>query len=204
MAVAEKLDLYRRHKAEYAARAVPQLIRIGRAKYLAIEGAGDPADARFTAAVGALYGCAFTIKMTRKFAGKGDYKVAHLEGLWWTPRKADTMFDVPKDQWRWQMMIRVPEFIRPSDLKAAKEQLLKKGKGKEVSQVTLEEIDEGLCVQAMHVGPYSDEPRTIAAMREVAKRDGYTPHMRHHEIYLNDPRRVKPEKCKTILRQPVT
>src|SRR5579871_3404590 len=104
-----KLDLLKEHKAEYVTPKKPVLLKIGRAKYLAIQGKGEPGGERFAACIGALYGAAFTIKMTRKFAGKRDYTVGRLEGQWsfdGDPAK------LPKKDWKWKLMIRTPEFIR--------------------------------------------------------------------------------------------
>ncbi len=203
MAKAEKLDLHKEYKSEYVApKKAPVLAEIGAAKYLAITGKGQPGGEAFQSKVGAMYSVAFTIKMTRKFAGLGDYKVCHLEGLWWGPGKGD-FFNQPREKWCWKLLIRVPDFIKPSDLKQAKQALTAKGKPPQFNEVTLETIKEGLCVQMLHVGPYSDEPGTIKVMREFAKENGLSFHGLHHEIYLSDPRRVPPERLRTILRNPV-
>jgi len=204
MAAETKLDLYRQHKAEYVMATKPVLIEVGPALYLAIEGRGDPNGEEFAARMGALYGAAFTIKMARKFAGLGDYKVCHLEGLWWTDRKTRSFSDLPpRSEWQWKALIRVPEFISANDLKKAKAALAEKGKGPECGFVELETIREGLCVQMLHVGPYSDEPRTLAVMDEFMKAEGLAFRGPHHEIYFSDPCRVAPEKMKTLLRHPV-
>ena len=204
MAKSEKLDLYKEHKAEYAAsKGKPVLVEVGPALYLTIEGQGAPGSEAFQAAVGAMYGVAFTIKMTRKFAGQGDYKVCHLEGLWWHKTRRSDFMNAPRREWRWKLLIRVPEFIGADDLTEAQQTLAAKGKGPEINQVKLERIEEGPCVQMLHVGPFADEPRTITAMREFAETGGLTFGGRHHEIYLSDPRRVPPERLRTILRHPV-
>lgn len=203
MAASEKLDLYKQHKAEYVQAKKPTLVPVGSVPYLAIDGQGDPGSEEFQACVGALYGMAFTIKMTRKFAGLGDYKVCHLEGWYGHSKKYACLTEVPRAEWLWTLAIRVPEFIASADLAAACRTLLAKGKGEAVKRVRLETIDEGLCVQMLHVGPYAAEPETIARMAEFVTAEGLTFHGRHHEIYISDPRRVKPEKLKTILRFPV-
>ena len=203
MANTQKLDLHKEHKQEYVTPKTPKLVEVGPAKYLAIEGEGEPGGEVFQAKVKAMYGMAFTIKMTKKFAGQ-DYKVCHLEGLWWGEGKGAEFFELPRDQWRWKLLIRVPEFIGPDDLKQARETLLKKGKGPEVIEVELETLAEGPCVQMLHVGPYSTEPETVEAMRRFAADNGLTLRGRHHEIYLSDPRRVAPERLRTILRQPTS
>jgi hypothetical protein len=198
-----KLDLYKRHKDEYVTPKTPALVKVGPAKYLSVEGRGEPGGKDFTAAIGALYGSAFTIKMTRKFAGKGDYKVCNLEGQWWCDGGDEAFLSTPRDRWRWALLIRVPELITAADLKRAVGTLLKKGKGPEMERVRLVTLREGLCVQALHVGPYSDEPATVGAMCRFARASGLEFAGKHHEMYLSDPRRVAPARLRTILRHPV-
>jgi hypothetical protein len=197
----EKLDLYKLHKAEYAATRKPVLVEIKPATYLAISGQGAPGGERFTASIGALYGVAFTIKMTRKFAGKQDYAVCKLEGQWWS-EPAQDLAKLPPDQWHWNLLIRTPDFISDADLRQAVKVLLKRGKGEDVKRVGLQTLAEGLCVQMLHVGPYEKECETILEMRAFAEKQQLQFSGKHHEIYLSDPRRVPPERLKTILRHP--
>jgi hypothetical protein len=145
---------------------------------------------------------AFTIKMTRKFAGQQDYAVCKLEGQWWSEPAAD-FARLPKDQWLWKLLIRTPDFIKEDDLREAVSVLLKRGKGEGVKQVQLESLAEGLCVQMLHVGPYENTSETIAVMKAFAEKQQLEFSGKHHEIYLSDPRRVPPERLKTILRHPV-
>jgi hypothetical protein len=200
-AATEKLDLYKDHKQEYAAKPKPALVETRPAVYLSIGGKGAPGGAAFSDAIGALYGMAFTIKMTRKFAGKPDYTVCKLEALW--PNLNCGVTPPDKDQWTWELMIRTPKFITQEDLRQAVAKLKKRGKGNGVERVALRPLEEGLCVQALHVGPYEEEGKTIAPMLALAEKEGLRPAGPHHEIYLSDPRRVEPSKLKTILRQPV-
>ena len=196
----QKLDLYKLHKAEYVTPRKPVLVQTKPAQYLAIDGVGAPGGDRFSACIGALYAMAFTIKMTRKFAGKQDYAVCKLEGLWFfdaDPAKT------PKDQWRWKLLIRTPDFITQAELRQTAVTLLKKGKPPEVEEVKLERLDEGQCVQMLHVGPYEREHESIMLMCALVASKGLKTIGPHHEIYLSDPRRVPPERLKTILRQPV-
>ncbi len=197
-----KIDLYKLHKNEYTATRKPALVDTKPATYLAIAGQGAPGGERFTASIAALYGVAFTIKMTLKFAGKQDYAVCKLEGQWWS-EPAQDLAKLPPDQWHWKLLIRTPEFISQSDLGQAVAVLLKRGKGVDVKQVWLENLTEGRCVQMLHVGPYEKEYQTIAGMRTFAEKHELQFSGKHHEIYLSDPRRVPPERLKTILRQPV-
>jgi len=197
-----KLDLYKEHKEEYVARRKPVLVDAGPARYLAIEGHGEPGSEMFATRVGALYGVAFTIKMTRKLAGLGDYKVCHLEGLWWADKDGVDFLDVPRREWQWKLLIRTPDFVTAGDLRRAKETLRDRGKAPEAAEVKLARISEGRCVQMLHIGPYDAERETIAMMDAFAEEQGLVRKGLHHEIYLSDPRRVPPERLRTILRHP--
>lgn len=198
----DKLDLMKLHKQEYRAKPTPAQVIIGPAKYLAIEGQGAPGSDVFVAAIGALYGMAFTIKMTYKFAGRGDYVVGKLSGRYWSD-EVDDLTAKAKELWQWDLMIRVPDFIGEAEREDAIAKLHAKGKTEPFERVRLIDLDEGPCVQMLHVGPYETEPESIAQMHRYAAEQGLSFHMRHHEIYLNDPRRIPPERLKTILRHPV-
>jgi hypothetical protein len=202
MATQAKLDLYKEHKAEYVTPKQPVLLNVKPAKYLTVTGQGAPGGKEFQAAVGALYGVAFTMKMTKKFAGQ-DYRVCHLEGQWWGKQETGDFSTQPQATWNWRLMIRVPNFIKGSDVTSAGKKLKERGKGDDADRVRLETIKEGKCVQMLHVGPYADEAETITRMIEFAKQSGLNCQGRHHEIYLSDPRRVAAAKLRTILRLPV-
>ncbi|HEV3120496.1 MAG TPA: GyrI-like domain-containing protein [Isosphaeraceae bacterium] len=202
MAQAKKLDLYKAHAKDYLAPKAPLLITIRPAQYLSVAGRGAPGGEEFVERLGALYTAAYTIKMARKFAGQ-DYAVCKLEGLWWGKKAAGDFLAEPQSQWNWQLLIRVPDFIAGSDLETAAAGLMKKGKSHLVLEVGLQTIDEGLCVQMLHVGAYAEEKQSIERMRAFATAEGLKYHGKHHEIYLSDPRKVAPEKLRTILRQPV-
>jgi hypothetical protein len=195
-----KIDLYKQHKAEYVTPKTPVLVTIKPAVYLAISGRGAPGGDRFTAAVGALYNVAFTIKMARKFGGRQDYAVSKLEGLWFLDPAEPP---VARDDWRWKLLIRTPSFVSARERDTAVETLLAKGKPPEVRGVALETIDEGRCVQMLHLGPYDREAESIALMRTHAKTHGFALDGPHHEIYLSDPRRVPAARLRTILREPL-
>jgi hypothetical protein len=197
-----KIDLYQLHKDDYAASRKPALLNIKKATYLGVSGQGEPGGAAFIDRIGALYGAAFTIKMTRKFGGQQDYTVCKLEGQWWADG-VDNFARLPKDQWRWKLLIRTPDFVTGSELDKAVAMLLKRGKTPSVREVKLESLVEGRCVQMLHVGPYEREHEMIALMKAHAEKDGLQFHGRHHEIYLSDPRRVPAERLRTILRHPV-
>jgi hypothetical protein len=202
MPTAPKLDLYKVHKAEYVTAKKPVLIQTKPAKYLTITGQGAPAGEAFQKSVGALYTVAFTLKMAKKVAGK-DYKVCNLEGLWWGDKEGENFAAQSPDTWNWKVIIRVPDFIAAKDLKETITTLKGKGKPPEVADVKLETIDEGPCVQMLHIGPYSQERETISQMIALAQEKGLSCRGRHHEIYLSDPRRVPAERLRTLLRLPV-
>ncbi len=201
MKTVTKLDLTKLHKADYVAPKQPVLLTLKPAHYLAISGQGSPGGDDFSARIGALYAMAFTVKMTRKFAGQQDYTIGKLEAQWFFDGDPASL---PKDQWRWKLLIRTPDFIKSVELKDAVATLLKRGKPPEVKEVKLERIAEGRCVQMLHVGPYERECETIWKMQAFAESQGLKLAGPHHEIYVSDPRRVPPERLKTILREPVT
>ena len=202
MPATPKLDLYKVHKAEYVTPKKPVLIQTKPAKYLTFTGQGAPASKAFQEGVGALYNVAFTLKMAKKFAGQ-DYKVCHLEGLWWGDKEGQDFAAQPRDTWNWKLIIRVPDFIVAKDLKETIATLKEKGKPPEVADVKLETLDEGQCVQMLHVGPYMKERETISQMIALGGQRGLSFRGRHHEIYLSDPRRVPQQRLRTILRLPV-
>ena len=190
-----KLDLYAQHKDEYVTPSEPLLITVKPARYLSITGKGEPGGDAFQVSTAALYNVAFTVKMSRKAAGR-DYAVSKLEGLWWGKSKNGAV-------WNWQLLIRVPEWIHGREVSEAAEGLVKKGKPKEVLNVELVVLNEGRSVQMLHVGPYDREAETIRQMAAFATARRLAFRGKHHEIYLSDPRRVAASKLRTILRYPV-
>jgi len=199
----EKIDLLKLHKDEYAAPKKPKLIETKPARYMTVDGQGAPGGEIFQAKIGALYGMAYTAKFQSKFAGS-DYTVCKLEAVYGVGGQRREDFEkLPPAQWKWKLLIRVPEFVGDRQVAEARQALHDKGKEGDFGEVHIEEIDEGVCVQMLHVGPYEEESRTIEQMRASAAELGYEAHLWHHEIYLSDPRRVPPEKLRTILRFPV-
>ncbi|MDY7107699.1 MAG: GyrI-like domain-containing protein [Planctomycetota bacterium] len=200
---ADKIDLYKLNKAEYAAPRKPKLIETKPAQYMVVEGRGAPGGEVFQARIEALYGMAYTAKFRSKFAGR-DYTVCKLEGIYGIGGQSAADFArLPPEEWKWKLLIRVPDFVGDEQLDEARRTLRQRGKEGDFDDVHLEEIDEGRCVQMLHVGPYEEEQRTVEAMKALAEDEGYELHMWHHEIYLSDPRRVPPDRLKTILRHPV-
>jgi hypothetical protein len=142
--------------------------------------------------------------MTRKFAGQQDYAIGRLETQYWTEPGGNGFDPASKNAWQWRMLIRTPGFVKEAELAAAAAVLLKKGKPSEVKNVSRISIVEGHCIQMLHIGPYERIGETVALMKVFSESNGLTFHGLHHEIYISDPRRVAPEKLKTILREPVT
>src|SRR5512143_2272923 len=172
MASNEKIDLYKQHKDQYVTPKKPVLVTMDEATYLTVSGRGAPGGPEFTERIGALYGMAFTVKMTRKFAGLQDYVVSKLEAQWWLDGENCDFANAPKDQWNWRLMIRTPRIVKQQELDEAARKLIEKGKAPCADQVKLESITEGLCVQMLHVGPYEEERRSIGTMKAFAEQRG--------------------------------
>jgi hypothetical protein len=205
----KKLDLRKELKYLYAPSASKiETVDVPNFNFAMIDGEIEPGQTPGTSqeyqdAIGALYGASFTLKFMSKLRKKNpiDYTVMALEGLWWTDSGE---FDFnKKEPWKWTMMIMQPQHITNEIFQEALQQVRKKKDNPALSKIRLESFHEGLSTQIMHVGPYSEEPRTIEKMHEFARENGYTLRGKHHEIYLGDPRRAKPEKLRTILRHPI-
>ncbi|MBS46045.1 MAG: hypothetical protein CMH83_23285 [Nocardioides sp.] len=201
---ADKVDLKR--LPPYRARAGRlDLVDVPPSRYLAIDGAGDPnTTPAFTEAVGTLYPLAYALKFRSKAAGR-DYVVPPLEGLWW----ADDMdaFTVARDKarWQWTLLLLVPDWLDDSDVEAARETLVVTGRAPaRLDDVRVEALEEGRCVQTLHVGSFDDEAEVLERIHhQHVPSHGLRLAGRHHEIYLSDVRRVEPARRRTILRQPV-
>ncbi len=199
----EKLDLFKHFKKEYAAKKKPMIVDIGHARYLSIEGVGAPGDDIFTDKVGALYAMAYTIKMTRKNKGLQDYVICKLECLYLFDDENADFSSVDKNEWKWRLLIRTPDFVSQQELNSAAAALVEKGKTVSVKKVTLFSDIEGKCLQMLHIGPYDQEQETIKLMLNFGKQHNLQSNGNHHEIYISDPRRVPAERLKTIIRLPV-
>ena len=190
--------LYRPSKEAFEVVDVPVM------QFLMADGHGNPNTSPiYQAVVEALYGVAYKVKFISKRELDRDFVVPPLEGLWWAEDMAAfTARD--KDAWDWTMMVMQPEWVTPALFARAREEVEKKKAPPALDKLRLETYHEGRAVQIMHVGSYDAEAPTIARMHAFITAQGYRPAGKHHEIYLSDPRRVAPEKLKTVLRQPVT
>lgn len=204
-------DFKKAYKDLYSPGTAPVIVDVPAMKFLAARGQGDPNEegGAYPSAVETLYAVAYTLKMSpragRQIAGFFDYVVPPLEGFWWQPGVEGVDLS-RKSEFHWISVIRAPDFVTEEDFRWAVEAASKKKK-RDLSGVEFLTIEEGLCVQCLHVGPYDTEPETVAAMHRFLEEQGYcldfSETRRHHEIYLGDPRKTSPEKLRTILRHPV-
>ncbi len=204
-------DFKKEYREFYLPKDAPELVTIPRMNYVAVRGEGDPNQpgGAYQQAMGILYGVAFTLKMSPKagheIAGFFQYVVPPLEGFWWQEGREGID---PRDKaaFRWISVIRLPDFIGPSDFAWAVETATRKKK-QDFSPAEFLTLEEGLCVQMMHHGPFDTEAASLARMDAFIQEQGYENDLGggrlHHEIYLSDARKVPPERWRTVLRHPV-
>lgn len=200
----DKFDWKKEYKELYFPKQEVAEVCVPKMNFLMIDGHGDPnTSLEFAAAVQALYPIAYTVKFALKKAGRADYSVMPMEGLWWAP-DMNVFMEHPEDKssWLWTIMIAQPDFVTEQDFKDAQKAAFEKKGLKEINQVRFESYDEGEAVQILHVGPYSAEGPNILKLHDYIKESGNKLRGKHHEIYMSDARRVAPEKMKTVVRQP--
>jgi len=196
----EKLDLTKHFKEYYSAKTIAEKVSFGQIPYLTILGKGEPAGREFSEKAGAIYPVAYGVKKICKETIQ-DFGVPKLEGLWWVNDQRPAL-EVPRSEWYWKLLIRMPDFVTIKIVEKAIAEVMKK-KTTVASEVKFENIDEGELVSILHVGSYKTEPESIKRMDDFIHSKGLTKNGLHHEIYLSDPNKTEPEKLKTILRQPV-
>ena len=204
-------DFKKEYREFYLPPTKPGIVTVPPMNFVAVRGKGDPneEDGAYQRAIKTLYGIAFTIKMSKRgdhrIEGYFDYVVPPLEGFWWQEGVLGVDFS-RKDDFNWISVIRLPDFVTAEDFAWAVEEAGRKKKT-DFSNAEFLAVDEGLCVQCMHIGPYDDEPATVELMHEYMAAEGYaldiTDERRHHEIYLSDARRTAPEKLRTVVRHPI-
>lgn len=195
----KELDCYRARAGELRVVDVPPL------QYLVVDGHGDPNTAQeYADALAALYPVAYALKFTSKRDLDRDYTVMPLEGLWWADDMATFTTARDKSQWHWTAMILTPDWITSDLLDAAVSTVRAKSDPAALDRVRLSSLEEGRCVQTLHLGPYDAEGPVLERLHAFIADSGMQRTGKHHEIYLSDPRRVAPDKLRTILRQPVT
>ena len=204
-------DFKKEYKEFYMSKSVPEIVTVPKANYIAVRGMGDPNQegGAYQSAVSILYAVAYTLKMSYKtdyrIEGFFEYVVPPLEGFWWQ-EGVDGIDYGDKSTFHWISVIRLPEFVTKKDFDWAVEEAARKKK-LDCSLAEFLTIEEGLCVQIMHIGPFVHEPSTVALMDQYIAENGYANDMNenrlHHEIYLSDARKAAPEKWKTIIRHPI-
>lgn len=212
-----KFDYKKEYKDLYMPKKTPSIIEVPKMNFIMVKGKGNPnTSIEYKNAMEILYGLSFTIKMSKmskdpseKIDGYFEYVVPPLEGFWWVE---DECFDglniTNKDDLCWYSMIRQPEFVTKEVFERAKEKFKNKNNDVDFSNTFFKEIEEGLCVQIMHMGSYDDEKFSIEKMNSFIEKEGYkndfSKERLHHEIYLSDPRRVKNiNNLKTVIRHPI-
>ncbi len=190
--------------ALYDATETADIVTIPARTVLAIANHGAPESKLFEQSVGAVYGLAYTLKFARKKAGGRDFKIGPLEGRWWAADLTRRLVDVPRDEWHWELRLALPDDATPAELAAVIEAATTKKGGKlegsaAARQAKLEHLPAARYGRVLHVGPYKEEGRSFGRIIEVLQAAGLTPRNRHLEVYLNDPRRTKPERVKTVV-----
>lgn len=204
-------DFKKEYKEFYSSKNKPEIVNVPSANYIAVRGKGNPNEegGAYQKAISVLYAVAYTLKMSYKTDYKIDgffeYVVPPLEGFWW--QNGNDGFDYSdKSTFNWISVIRLPDFVTKADFNWAVETAAKKKK-LDCSSAEFLTVNEGLCVQIMHTGPFDDEPVTVDLMDEYIREKGYvndiTEKRLHHEIYMSDARKVPPEKWKTVIRHPI-
>ncbi len=204
-------DFRKEYKEFYMPKNTPQIVNVPAANYIAVRGKGNPNQegGAYQEAVGILYAIAYTIKMSykgpHKIEGFFEYVVPPLEGFWWQDNVKGVDYG-NKDSFNWISVLRLPDFVTKDDFDWATLEAAKKKK-LDCSPAEFLTVNEGLCVQIMHIGPFDDEPATVAIMDKYLIENGYvndiTDVRLHHEIYLSDARKVEPSKWKTVIRHPI-
>jgi hypothetical protein len=205
----EKLDLTKKYKSYYTAKDKPELVTIEPANFLSITGKGDPSEKRYSEKLAALYATAYTLKFAFKAIGK-DFVVAKLEGLWsfderefGNPSISEAPLKVPRSEWNYRMMIRLPDYVTIDQINSAIDTVIQKKDLPFLNDIEYHSMNEGLVIQMLHVGPFNQEPLTLKKILGFVVDKGLKKNGLHHEIYLSDFNKTRPEKLKTILREPV-
>ena len=204
-------DFKKEYKEFYMPKDKPEIVTVPKANYIAVRGTGNPndEDGEYKLAVGVLYAIAYTLKMSHKtdykMEGFFEYVVPPLEGFWWQEGIEGIDYSY-KSTFCWISVIRLPDFVTKKDFEWAVQTASEK-KNMDCSKAEFLTIDEGLCVQIMHHGPFDDEPDTVAIMDAYLEEQGYindfSDKRLHHEIYLSDARKVAPERWRTVIRHPI-
>lgn len=204
-------DFKKEYREFYLPKNRPEIVTVPKANYIAVRGHGDPNEpgGAYQKAIEVLYSVAYTLKMSyktdHKIEGFFEYVVPPLEGFWWQDGVNGVDYG-DKSTFNWISVIRLPDFVTEADFRWAVDTAAKKKK-LDCPAAELLPIDEGLCVQILHIGSYDAEPETVAVLDRFLAEYGYvndfSPIRLHHEIYLSDARKTAPDKLKTVIRHPI-
>ena len=203
----DQVDLRKQLRHLYSPSAKrPEVVDVPALNFLTLSGTGSPDAPEFQAAVAAIYAVAFDLRFSLKRERGLDSPVMPLEGLWWTLAPLTSNAEIVGDKrgWHWTLMIAEPDAVTAEDVASAKTRAAHRLPATPLADLGYERFEEGLAVQVMHIGPYSAELPTIDRLHAFAREQGFTLRGKHHEVYLGDPRRAKPEALKTIIRMPVS
>lgn len=205
----EKLDLAKKHRDYYTAKQEPEVLEITAAQFLSITGKGDPSGKGFSDKIQTLYATAYTLKFMYKALGQ-DFVVAKLEGLWGYDEEKyrdismrEAPEKIPRSEWSYRMLIRLPEFVTEDMMKKAIDSVINKKQILMAKEVEFYNMLEGKVVQMLHIGPFSDEHETLEQIQLFIHANNFKRNGLHHEIYLSDFRKTPAHRLKTILREPV-
>ena len=204
--IVEKLDLQKEDAYYYKAKKSPELKDLDTYYYLTVSGKSSPESPEFLRAIEQIYAVAYSVKFTCK-AEDNDFVVPKMEAYWWIDGGYEIQYrfaQTPREEWNWKIVIRMPDFVEQEHFQKACEKVRLKNPSLVIDKVLYERINDGRVVQCLHLGSYEEEEPTILSMMQYVIENGLRVNGYHHEIYLSDPRRTKPEKLKTILRYAVT
>lgn len=198
-----KTDLLKADKAYYSATKKPTIVDLDVYYYLTLQGQSAPEDPQFLQAIEALYKVAYPLKFMLKERDM-DFVMPKLEGFWWVDQKVNNTTDfkaIPREEWRWKIMIRMPDFVESFHFSRAQYAAEEKNpRLPQIKDIQYEKINEGRCAQILHIGSYEEEETSLDKLNEFIRSEGFTVNNHHHEIYLSNPYRTPEHKLRTILR----
>lgn len=197
---AQKTNLKKEDPRYYTAKFSPEIIEVQEVSYISLQGSGEPGGEKYQDSVCAIFTLAYQLKSDYKKKGL-DFSVPNLEATWWT-ESGEFYIDMPREQWLWKVMIRVPQFIAEDDFERAREMLVEEKRLHLAEGIELENSDEGRFVQILHKGPYEEVGSTYERLIGFAEENGLKVEIPYREIYLSDPSRTAPDKLRTIIRLP--
>lgn len=197
---AQKTNLKKEDARYYTAKLTPEIIDVQEVSYISIQGSGEPGGEKFQDSVSAIFSLAYQLKLDYKKKGI-DFSVPNLEATWWT-ESGEFHIDLPRDQWLWKVMIRIPRFVSMDDFEIARDILVEEKRLHLAVDAELEEAREGKFVQILHQGPYEEVGAAYEKLIDFAGENGLRIEIPYREIYLSDPSRTAPDRLRTIIRIP--